>query len=232
MWPSDALQRILGRNDELLENNISIKNSTLNASGEDIADVFDDFRHRKRLEYVLPPPEIPGETWEMFIRHVESNSRKKRRWGLSQSLVNGETQPPTCDCHGDEAVREISLVSGETIAEGETKESATTATGGSSLGTGGTNISGEASTAERTTEKKTTEQRWRHTRTVYECGTDDPDCRLNRRAFCQVGNETFSTGSAARERRREQFQEHLQSISTGTDPSDRDDSSAPAAGDG
>lgn len=212
-WPGDALRRILGTDTEPPGDDDSVDFDPSNVSGSDIAAEFENCRHRERLGYVIRPPDVPYEAWDMFTEYVEAREQRRENWGIWQSVVDTDSQPPTCGDHGDEVATKISLGGSETTTKSETEESTTTATVSGSLGTSGTKVSGETSAAERTAETTTDKQQQQFTRSVYECGTDDPDCRLNRRAFWQIGNDTFSTGSAASERRTEQFQAFLEDIS-------------------
>lgn len=160
--------------------------------------------HVARLQTVRPDTrEIPrGEWWE-FTHYVQKELNRRTRWGLDQPLTEPEDGVVVCAADGDVATVRV--------VERQQRESTTTSTAtiedqtvkaGVSAG-GQLGVEGSQSTSE--SERDTDEVGRIETRRIYECGTNDGDCQLNRRAFYKFGNFCFVRGSGNREHLRSEI---------------------------
>lgn len=157
-----------------------------------------------RLRTVRPDTrEVPrGEWWE-FIHYVHEEPDRRTRWGLDQPLTDPEDGIVVCAADGDVATvrvverqqRQSTTASTATI-EDRTLKAGVTA--GGHVGVEGTQSASDS-------ERDTDEAGRTETRRIYECGTNDGDCRLNRRAFYKFGNFCFVTGSGNREHLRSEI---------------------------
>jgi hypothetical protein len=220
-WPTDRLRSLLspGSDDTDTDSSVDGEAEQGDQEGEDdgvsgvhssgvspakIEEAFCTMDHGDRINLVRYPPRVSARMWYKFEQYVREDTERKEKWGIGVQVLDRETQPPGCT--EDDGVAELMLVKeGETETYSETTENDTTAGFGGRLGTSGTGLSGRTEVSERTGETATEGNKREITREIRECSTLKKDCRVNRRAFWKLGNETLATGSAARERLREQL---------------------------
>jgi len=187
----------------------NVRHSITDLSVEELEAVFAQLPHGTRIEFVTSAT-VPREEWRAFYLYIEDKLAEK--WGLHEKYVESSGDGiKICAIHKEVAEpRTLQKRQKETQAESTSHSVKETGEVGGDIKA----VKGKVSSAEAETAKTASKQgsMISNKRTIWECGTLNKDCKLNRRSFVKAGEFCLTTGQSKAEELQREFERTVQAV--------------------